>query len=702
MVAPLPKHFRIGIDVGGTNTDAVVINTSVSDKSQCVIAARKTPTSGDITSGIESAVKTVLETSQIPVGDIASITIGTTHFINALIERDTKHIEKVAVLRLSKSFTREVAPFTDFPPDLRRIIECYNAWVDGGLQIDGSPEAPIREDQVDEFCAEVRRRQIRVVAIVGVFSPLDTTLHQERTVQQWIHEKCPGVAAVTSASISNIGLLERENATIINAAILTFARRTITSFRRAIQGLGLSCPMYLTQNDGTLLCAKEAAQCPIRTFNSGPTNSMRGAAYLSGIGVGTESTAPVLVCDIGGTTSDIGILLPSGYPRQTLLGSTVAGVNVNYAMPQVESIGVGGGSVVRFHNGQAKVGDESVGRRIQEEALVFGGTMLTATDIVVASGQHVADFGNSDLLTGIDDELISGGNAFIKRSLERVVDAMKTSPGDLELIMVGGGSIIAPDELKGVSRIIRPNFFDVANAVGAATAKLSVTVDTIASTSGQTTEQAIESVRQTALERLGKAGAIEGTEQVTDVDVLPLQYIDNQVRIFLKIVGDYDSLVPTDTEEADTEYVGSEPTEPDRSSNFPEVLSPDSLPLKGEAEPFEIRKYKPRIVRNAETQIQEWHIGEKDLEWIAAGNYVLGCGGGGDPRPEMLKLKNQLSEGHLLRCISPASLRSDARVYCESLTSFVLDFLTMSQGAAIWDRRRFQQSVSAHMSLSKP
>lgn len=650
MTAQPPKPYRIGVDVGGTNTDAAIVDISVTDKSRCVVAAHKAPTSSDITTGIETAVGSVLEESRLSGAQISSVTIGTTHFINALIERDTRHIPRVAVLRLSKSYTREVPPFSDFPQSLRNIIESYNAYVDGGLHIDGSAEAQVQEDQVDEFCAEIKRRGIRAVAIVGVFSPLDTTLRQENTVQRWIEQKCPGVITVPSASISNIGLLERENATILNAAILSFARRTIGQFQCAIKRLGLSCPLFLTQNDGTLLEAEAAARTPIKTFSSGPTNSMRGAAYLSGIGqhhVGHRF--PALVCDIGGTTSDIGMLLPSGYPRQTLLGSTVAGVRVNYAMPQVESIGIGGGSLVHRQNGRVTVGDESVGRQIREKAKIFGGGTLIATDIAAAGGQSEVELGDPSLLDSIDEELLVGGNAFIKHSLERIVDMMKTSPGDLDLILVGGGPIIAPRKLKGVSKIVRPRFFDVANAVGVATAKLSVTVDTIQSTCNQATEQAIAATKETALKRLFEAGAVEGTENLTEVDVLPLQYVDNQVRVYLKVVGDYDSRQPM-----------SQPYQ-DLDGEFDESLDYTEQPKRAAIEDHigeqpSVDGYRPKVLRNQESKSLEWHVSELDLDWMASGCYVLGCGGGGDPRPEMLKLKKKLREGHRLRCISPESL----------------------------------------------
>ena len=104
-----------------------------------------------------------------------------------------------------------------------------------------------------------------------------------------------------------IGFLGRENSSILNGAILRYASRTIRAFQKAARELKLSCPLYLTTNDGCLTTAEKAMLYPIRTFSSGPSNSMRGAAFLAGIGssTGTKNDAPVIVCDVGGTTSDV-------------------------------------------------------------------------------------------------------------------------------------------------------------------------------------------------------------------------------------------------------------------------------------------------------------------------------------------------------------------------------------------------------------
>jgi len=145
--------------------------------------------------------------------------------------------------------------------------------------------------------------------------------------------------------------------------------------RRGIQkgdgDLGIVAPLYLTQNDGTLMSADFAEMYPVLTFASGPTNSMRGAAFLSGL-------KDAMVVDIGGTTSDIGALT-HGFPREASVAVDIGGVRTNFRMPDVFSFGLGGGSIVR--QDLLRIGPQSVGYRLTKEALVFGGDTLTTTDI---------------------------------------------------------------------------------------------------------------------------------------------------------------------------------------------------------------------------------------------------------------------------------------------------------------------------------
>ena len=105
-----------------------------------------------------------------------------------------------------------------------------------------------------------------------------------------------------------------------------------------MQDAGIAAPLYITQNDGTVATAAQAVRFPIWSFASGPTNSMRGAAYLSRL-------QNAVVADVGGTTTDFGHL-QAGFPRQANAAVQVGGVRTLFRMPDVLSIGLGGGSLV--------------------------------------------------------------------------------------------------------------------------------------------------------------------------------------------------------------------------------------------------------------------------------------------------------------------------------------------------------------------
>lgn len=110
------------------------------------------------------------------------------------------------------------------------------------------------------------------MAVVGVFSPVDVSdVSQEEQVKRILQREIPNVDVVCSRDIGRVGFVERENASILNASILKFARRTIRGFQKAILDLKLLCPLYLTQNDGTAMDAETARSTPIKTFSSGAT-----------------------------------------------------------------------------------------------------------------------------------------------------------------------------------------------------------------------------------------------------------------------------------------------------------------------------------------------------------------------------------------------------------------------------------------------
>jgi N-methylhydantoinase A/oxoprolinase/acetone carboxylase beta subunit len=255
----------------------------------------------------------------------------------------------------------------------------------------------------------------------------------ERRAAEIVREELPEAFLTLSYEIGRIGLLERENAAILNASLRQLAENIVASFRSALRELEIQAPFFISQNDGTLMSADFVERYPVLTFASGPTNSMRGAAFLSGVG-------EAIVVDIGGTTSDVGIL-HHGFPREASVAVDVGGVRTSFRMPDVLSIGLGGGSRVRAASGTVRVGPDSVGFELTSKALVFGGNELTATDIAVAGG--LADnVGERQRVAHLPARLVGAVLSEIQRLVEAAIDRVKTSAEDVPVILVGGGTIL--------------------------------------------------------------------------------------------------------------------------------------------------------------------------------------------------------------------------------------------------------------------
>ncbi|RSM09901.1 hypothetical protein CEP52_003869 [Fusarium oligoseptatum] len=650
------KIYRIGVDVGGTNTDCIILDPSKSkEPDRGIVCSVKASTTPDVTSGIKSAIAKALEQGSISRDAVAAVMIGTTHFVNAVVQADSHNLRKVAVLRLCGPYTREVPSFCDFPPALARIMNGYTAYLDGGLEIDGRDITPLSEGRIRNECAKIRALGISDIVIVGVFSPLDTNGRQEEKAKTIVLEEIPGADVVLSRDIGNIGFLERENASILNASIIKFARKTIAGFVTAMQSLGLSsCPLLLTQNDGTLIDTETAKRCPIRTFSSGPTNSMSGASYLADL-VSESKGCQVIVADIGGTTTDLCALLPSGFAREAGAWVEVGGVRCVFPMPEVLCLGLGGGTkVLQKSDGGVTVGPESVGHRLLSEALVFGGKTLTATDVAVAEGK--VNIGDAALVSHLrGTKTIQKARQEIRTILERGVDSMKLSAEDAVLVLVGGGSIVQMDEVKGVAKIIRPPHFDCANAVGAAIAKVSGQIDTIEILEGRDEQEVIESTKQKAIEAAIEAGADRDTVKIVSLDNLPLEYSAvKATRLIIKAAGmlRVDALLKATAKETNGVF------EPTTNGHKPEVDTKSDDYATSASASIKISDYKPEVTPDG-----TWLVSEVDCEFLATGCSVVACGGGGPGYNCYLAARAALRQGKQMRVVDISTMPEDTLVF---------------------------------------
>ena len=140
--------YRLGIDVGGTNTDAVIL-----DQANKPVAKAKTPTTPEVTAGILQVLDRVLAEGQVDPAVIKYVMLGTTHCTNAVVER--KRLCKVAVLRIGAPATLAIKPLVGWPEDLSNAIGNLRYVVGGGYEFDGRRIAPLEEEEIKWIFAEV-------------------------------------------------------------------------------------------------------------------------------------------------------------------------------------------------------------------------------------------------------------------------------------------------------------------------------------------------------------------------------------------------------------------------------------------------------------------------------------------------------------------------------------------------------------------
>lgn len=346
--------YKLGIDVGGTNTDAVLV-----DENRAVVADIKYPTSADIYDGILGAMRTVLEVSGVDPAQIHQAMLGTTQCTNAIVER--KNLAPIGILRIGAPATTGIRPMVDWSEDIQKVA-VGSTIIGGGFEYDGRELAPLNTAAAKSFFEEMKAKGVKSIAISSVFSTVrnDHEVEAAKLCREIMGED---VHISISSEIGSMGLIERENATILNAALWQVAERFTEGFAKSLRDEGIvNADVYLSQNDGTLMTMEHARRYPILTVACGPTNSIRGASYLLLEG-----------CHRGrcGRYDHRSRRDPERLPRESSVAVTIGGVRTNFRMPDVISIGLGGGSIVRVRDdGSVTVGPDSVGYEITKGACV--------------------------------------------------------------------------------------------------------------------------------------------------------------------------------------------------------------------------------------------------------------------------------------------------------------------------------------------
>ncbi|WP_103070210.1 hydantoinase/oxoprolinase N-terminal domain-containing protein [Aquimarina sediminis] len=523
-------YYKIGVDVGGTNTDAVLVSHD-----NKILSKTKQTTTLDIGSGIAHAIEKVIAEDNIEKEKIRYIMLGTTHCTNALVER--KELNKVGAIRIGLPASSAIPTMADFPDDLKELLGKQIYMVHGGYEFDGRLISPLKEDEVKE-CLLKMKGEVESLAITGVFSK--TLPDQELQVASWAREILGDRIRIScSHQVGGLGLLERENATILNAALQGVATKMVNAFKKTVNDLGLSSQLFIGQNDGTLMSLKHVQDFPVLTISSGPTNSIRGAGALSKVDNG-------IVIDVGGTTSDGGVLI-NYFPRESTQAAQIGGVLTNFRMPDVVAVGIGGGTIVRFEKGECVLGPDSVGYMLKEKAISFNGNIITLSDFFIAENQLIIEGtrGCEEIknkifqMVGIPYSVIlEKVRNTIQLKIEKLVDKLKTDAKDIPVVACGGGAFLLPREITGASEVIFTEHMEVANAYGACIAQISSEEELLINTLQKDEKQALQELLSNTKKQLLDNGASENSIHILTKESIPLAYLPGTVKLKVKLCGD--------------------------------------------------------------------------------------------------------------------------------------------------------------------
>ncbi|BBI16713.1 hydantoinase/oxoprolinase family protein [Neochlamydia sp. S13] len=512
------QKYKIGIDIGGTNTDVVLL-----DSDNEVIACAKTATTPDLNTGIKTALKQILDEASIIREDITGIFLGTTQVANAIHQQD--NLYRVGVIRIAGHHPQSLPSCLLWPPALKKSMYVDTITINGGFECHGDPITPINPAEIRSALKELLKKNIESLAVIGVYASLNS--HHELLVKEIAQEMTQGELPISlSHQIGGAGFIERENSTILNAALKQVMPTAFKNLVAICGDLGIACPLWITQNDGSVADLANANEYPIFTISAGPTNSFIGGSRLA-------QKEDAIVIDIGGTSTDIGIVR-KGIPRRCFNNSCIGGVTLNFPMPDVYSIALGGGSQIQITQEKIHIGPKSCGNKTFSQSLSFGGKQLTLTDIALALG-YVDIAGARPQNVSLPRK---GCKAVIDEVVKQIYELIsKIGPEErsLPVIMIGGGSALLPQHLFD-GRFIIPPYAHYANAFGAALATISATIDTVVSLEHR--QETLEELQQQAIQAAIQKGADFKTVSIVDIEILPYHYIPNRMaRVIVKASG---------------------------------------------------------------------------------------------------------------------------------------------------------------------
>ncbi|WP_160147367.1 hydantoinase/oxoprolinase family protein [Methylopila sp. Yamaguchi] len=494
----MSASYRLGVDIGGTFTDVVLMSADGVIYSKKVLS-----TPQDYSQGIESGVSALLAELGIDASEIGEFVHATTVATNTIIERKGAR----SGLLTTKGF-RDVLEIARFrTPRLYDIhYKKQDALVERRLRLeadericaDGSVARRLDEADLEAAAAVFEAEGVEAVSVAFINSYVNGD--HERRAAAFLSRRLPRVPVTASVDLlPQLGEYERTSTTVVNSYIRPVVERYVSSLKARLDRLGIKAPMMIMQSSGGVAPGDAVARQPIDIIESGPAAGVLGGQRLGEkIGVGD-----MLVFDMGGTTAKATVIENHAYaicPETEVGGGAAlgarmvkgAGYPVQSPTIDIAEVGAGGGSIAATDAaGGLTVGPRSAGAEPGPVAYGRGGTQPTVTDAnivlgylnpgalvsgelaldVEAATSAIAALGEKVGLSATDTAygIHAIADATMLRALRGVSSEKGRDPSQYAMLAIGGnGSVHACSlaEAAGMTRIVAPPVAGLFSALG--------------------------------------------------------------------------------------------------------------------------------------------------------------------------------------------------------------------------------------------
>lgn len=512
--------MRVGVDIGSTHSDAVL----VTDQGK-LIASAKHLTTPDILTGIHYAIEKVLKDTD-PL-KVKGIFIGTTHLLNALYGQ--KEMAKTAVIRIGTQKI-QIKPALNWPASLKDYLQ-HIYHLESGNRYHETNQQTVHHAQLLELYHSIEKGLVEAICIVGAYSPMYE--EEELQLKKEIKSRYPNIPITVSHRLGSIGFIERENASLLNTLLSKLIKEALSDLSTIVSKLSMTCPIWLIQNNGSVMTVDEAIEFPILTIASGIANSLKGASALTFLD-------DFIAIDVGGSTIDIG-KVRKGQSREVTSSTHLLGIDAKIEMPEFISLPFGGGSIVTIENGHVNL-LQTISSDIEKNAMAWGGNTWTISDSFLklfpdSFYNPKVDVAKLDSLAVRDCENVV---SHVMISIKSILEQLQEHEEELPIVLVGGGSPLLNERLFGkYKKVINPSGYHINSAIGACFATVIEVIDKVFWLNNRTKEEVVDAAVAACKQAVLEKGAKPESIQVLYVEEYPFDYLQGEIlRVKTKATGE--------------------------------------------------------------------------------------------------------------------------------------------------------------------